>query len=313
MRFLAFLFTVIAFMAPARATEPLADVPFRVSSDGNILVGVMVNGHGPYEFILDTGSTITLAFQNLSEIEHFEPTGGAPLRILAITGAEFYDAYHMGEISIGEARLPDHTGVLVEDWEAPRQTPAGVLGLDFLTKYTLAFDVGANRVKVYERGALPRRELSGYKKANLVAFHFANAADTLFTLRGSIRKRTVNFLIDIGSGSTMLNYKAASAVFAGTVRRTGAEGMTTGSRLKDVFDEKQALRTALIETMRVGPVAFDNAGVWVYDAPIFKELGVNRTSFGLFGADLILRQNFVLDFGNEAIYFAKGGRYKSRY
>ena len=313
MRFLAFLFAVIAFMAPARAAEPLADIPFRVSSDGNILVGVKINGHGPYGFILDTGSTITLAFQNLSEIEHFEPIGGAPLRILAITGAEFYDAYHMGEISIGEARLSDHIGVLVEDWAAPRQTPAGVLGLDFLTKYALAFEVGANRVKIYERGALTRRELSGFKKANLVAFRFANAADTLFTLRGSIRKRTVKFLIDIGSGSTMLNYKAASAVFAGTVRRTGAEGMTTGSRIRDVFDDRQSLRTALIGTMRVGPVVYDNVGVWVYDAPIFEELGVEKTSFGLFGADLILRQDFVLDFGEQKIYFAKGGRYKPRY
>jgi len=98
-------------MMAAKADEPLATIPYRIDYDGLITMGVMVNGKGPYDFIIDTGSTLTLAFSRLAREQGFAPTNGPPKRILGITDARSVPTFVLGEIDVGGVALADHIGI----------------------------------------------------------------------------------------------------------------------------------------------------------------------------------------------------------
>lgn len=303
------IFALLAFMSlfamKATAQEPIAVVPYRIDYDGLITVSVAVNGHGPYDFVLDTGATLTIVFQNLAAIESFQPTGGPRKRILGITGAAELDAFRIGEVSLGGASLPDHVGVVLPDWSPPRKTPSGIIGIDFLRKYAVIFDVRAQTMSLYPHGGLPNEKIRKWKSAKLRANTYAATTGALYTTKGLINRSPTTFVIDLGSVATLINYRAAEAMFSSVVTRDLGEGFTTGSRLKDVFDDRTRTRTARLNRIQIGRTSWRNVGVWVKDAPIFDEIGVQRLPFALLGADLLATQDFALDFGENRLYISK--------
>jgi hypothetical protein len=143
---------------------------------------------------------------------------------------------------------------------------------------------------------------------SLSANTYAAASGALYVTRGLVNRSQANFIVDLGSAATMINYEAAEAIYSSVVSRDLGEGFTTGSRLKDVFDDRTRVRTALINRIQVGRTTWRNVGVWVYDAPIFDEIDVQRRPFGLLGADLIAAQDFALDFGENRLYLSKPSR-----
>jgi predicted aspartyl protease len=298
-------FVLAAFAAPAFAAAPIAEVPYRIDYDGAITVEATVDGRGPYDFIVDTGATLSLVFQNLAARETFAPTGGPPRRVLGITGSAVLDTYRIGDIAIGAAGLDDHVGVIIPDWAPPRKSPAGVIGLDFLRRYAVVFNVRARTISFYPHGEIPKDRIDGWRSIRLRANTYAAASGALYSARGLINRSPTTFLIDLGSGTTLINYRAAEAMFSSVVGRDLGEGFTTGSRLKDVFDDRTKVRTALINRIQIGRLSWRRVGVIVHNAPIFDEIGVQRLPFALLGADLIMGGDFALDFGEHRLYLAK--------
>lgn len=307
MRFFAFIVVSVwlGLAAPLRAAEPLATLPYRVDYAGWITVDVMVNGKGPYDFILDTGSTITFAFDNLALEQGFAPTGGENLRVLGISAEDELTPYHIGNVAVGAARLDDHIGVVLPDWAPPRRTPHGVIGLDFLREYAVYFDYASRTMTLYPHGGVPRARTRELRRVKLAPRDFGKASGALFTTDGLINRKPTTFIVDLGSVSTLINYEAAEAIFSSVMTRDLGEGFTTGSRLKDIFDDRARARTALINRIQIGRVSWRRHGVWVFNSPLFDELDVQRLPFGLAGVDLLADRDFALDFGENEMYIAR--------
>jgi hypothetical protein len=211
----------------------------------------------------------------------------------------------MGDIGIGGVALEDHVGVVIPDWAAPRKSPAGVIGLDFLRRYAVVFNVRARTIELYPHGAIPQDRLKGWRSVKLNANTYAAASGALYSTKGIVNRSPTTFLVDLGSATTMLNYRAAEAMFSSVATRDLGEGFTTGSRLKDLFDDRERVRTAKINRIQIGRTAWRGVGVIVHDAAIFDEIGVQRLPFGLLGADLVMAGDFALDFGERKLYLAK--------
>lgn len=308
MRLLAALIFWLAAAAPLRAAEPVASIPYRVDFGGWFTVAVMVNGQGPYDFVLDTGSTLTLAFRNLANIQAFEPTGGPPLRVLGILSKEELEPYALGDIALGGAVLEDHVGIILGDWAPPRRTPRGIIGLDFLREYAVHFNSATRTMTLYPHGGIPKSELKGLIKVKLTPDDFGATSGALFKAEGLVNRKPVKFIIDLGSASTLINYIAGEAIFS-TVQTTNiGQGFTTGSHLKDVFDDRTHARTALLNRIQLGRAIWRNHGAWIYNAPVFDDLGVQGLAYGLAGVDLFADRDFALDFGENALYVSRRPR-----
>ena len=307
MRVFFALFGLCVFLSPnlTRAQEPIATVPFYFTDDGAMAVAVTIDGRGPYDFIIDTGATLTLAFENLAMRESFVATGAPPRRVIGITGSAIRDTYRIGDIAIGPAIMRQHVGVILDDWSPPRKTPHGILGIDFFRRYAVVFDVRARTMSFYPHGGLPKKKISGWRAIRLKQQTYAAASGALYTTPGFVNRSPTTFIIDLGSLSTLLNYEAAEAIFANTVSIGSSRSMVSGSRLKDVFDDRAQTRSGAIDRIQVGPATWRKVLVWLKDAAIFAELGVANRPYGLLGADLIATQNFALDFGENRLYISK--------
>lgn len=290
------------------AQEPIATIPYFVDDNGAFNVAVTIDGRGPYHFIIDTGATLTLAFENLAAIENFEPTGASKRRVLGISGSALLDTYRIGDVALGPAVMRQHVGVILGDWKPPRTTPQGILGIDFFRQYAVVFDVSDKTLSLYPHGGIPKERIKKWRSIRLRPKTYAAASGALYTTAGYLNRSPTTFIIDLGSVATLVNYDAAESIFSGTISQGGASSVTTGSRLKDVFDDRTRAVTGRFNRIQIGSAIWRNVVVWLKDAPIFEELGVSQVPYGLLGADLLAAQDFALDFGENRLYLSKINR-----
>lgn len=300
-----------AFAHPMSGETPLAEIPYNVDYEGWITVDVMVNGAGPYKFIVDTGATVTAVFENLSVRQNFTPVNRPPIRILGLTAAQRLPAFSVGDISIAGRTLDDHVGVILPDWEPPRQTPQGVLGLDFLTQYTVLVDADARLIRLYDPALPPNERDRGWSHTSLTKDGFGQDSGFLYRIRTTMNGRRIPCIIDLGASGTLLNYSALRRLLSGFyVNQSRDTGFTTGSRLHDIFDNTEKARLARISRVGIAAARWRDQTFVVFDAPIFQELGVGRTPFCLVGSDLMLRNNFMFDFAREQLFIGPQARYR---
>lgn len=303
MKVIAFL---IAFFlgATAAAEAPLVVAPYKVSEEGAVIVEATVNGAGPFPFILDTGATLTLAFENLRAKADLRP-GSGNKRILALSGAETHPTALIGDIALGQIVLNDHVGAILPDWEAPRETPAGVIGIDFIGKYALLFDVDARTISFYPRGGLPKEEMKRWRSTLLSPVSIDEQPVGIFLVNGRVNGEPGRFVIDLGLSTTLLNYRFAEAIYANQIISGSGLAGTTGSRINDLFDDRTRVSSATLRTIMIAGVRWRRPNVLVFNAPLFDELGVQRLPLGLLGADILMRQDFAIDFANGRLYFGQ--------
>lgn len=295
----------LAAFAAARAAAPVTVVPYEITKEGAIVIDVTVDGRGPYPFIVDTGATLSLVFENFARGRALEPAATASIRILSISGARVLDPVVIGDIAAGATLARRKTGVILPDWEAPRVTPAGVIGLDILEAFALAFDVDAKTIAFYPKGGLPEDLTGRMRKVPIRLTKYTDAGAELFTMRGKVNGEPITFIVDLGLATTLVNYAAGDALFANTITVAGGRTATTSTRLDDVFDDRTKVNAGIMRTISAGTQRWSRKIVWIYDAPLFEELGVHRLSYGLIGADLLTRQDFAIDFEARRIFFER--------
>ncbi|MEQ1930804.1 MAG: retropepsin-like aspartic protease [Parvularculaceae bacterium] len=310
MRLILLLLALVLAPLGARAAEPVSTVSYRLDYGGWYTVPVMVNGRGPYDFIIDTGASHSIVFGNLHAIQNFAPTGGPPQRVLGLAASGRFPTYHIGEIALGTARLSGVVTVVLDEWKVGDEAPFGVLGLDFLSEYFVIVDRARSEVRLYDEDE--PLELAGrkWKWTSLTRRDFGLADAGLYTVDGYVNNRLVRFMIDLGATGTIINGKAK-----GKIEKAGGFSIvsnpvsgSTGSRVKGALNERAEQQPMRVERIRLGRTTWYKEIVYVHDAPVFDELGVQNDAFGLLGADLFHERSFAFDFKGGRLWIGPKGK-----
>lgn len=296
---LALLAAALLWTMPAAANSPTAVVPYRIDYDGWYTVPVFIDGEGPYDFIVDSGATVTVVFRKLADRRAMKLTGRPPRRILGLVGSEKLPVYRIGDVAVGGATLPSLLSVVIEDWPDDRATPDGVLGLDLLSRYTVLFDARRQVIEFHSPVSAPLEGTARWARTDLIADDFGQGAGELYRFTARVGPHRIPFVLDLGAAGTIINYSALRRMMSGVhIDGTRDSGFSTGTRLNDIFSETDVARLARIRLLRVGAASWRNLLYIVFDAPIFEELGVDRRPFGFFGSDNFTDRSFVADFPN---------------
>lgn len=296
---LALLTAALLWAMPAMANTPAAAVAYRIDYDGWYTVPVYIDGEGPYDFIIDSGATVTVVFRKLADRRAMQLTDRPPRRILGLVGSERLPVYRIGDVSIGGATLPSLLSVVIEDWPDDRPGPDGVLGLDFLARYTVLFDARRSAIEFYSPLTAPLEGTARWAKTELVADDFGQNAGELYRFTARVGQHRIPFVLDLGAAGTIINYSALRKLMAGLhIDGSRDSGFSTGTRLNDIFSKTDTARLVKIRLLRVGGASWRNLLYIVYDAQIFKELGADRRPLGFFGSDNFAGRSFVADFPN---------------
>ena len=305
MRFVLGLIFLVFAAPQLQAAEPVTTVPYRIDYTGWLTVKVMVNGQGPYDFIVDSGATHSIAFQNLADQQNFMQTGGEMQTVLGLAAIGSFPPHLIGEISVGEASMGGLISVVLPDWQV-EERPAGILGLDFLRKYICVFDREKNELRLYSHDDPPTEDVKNWKYAELKADNFGLETNYLYTIEAKINSRRVRFLLDLGASGTVINRNAVGAVvrtgFRVSIRPSGGEAR---DRITDALEKSEAATTMIVDRFKVGRNYWYRQKLLIHNAPIFRELGVHTQPFGLFGADLLRERSFMLDFEGGELRIGK--------
>lgn len=134
----------------APADSAAGEVPLEMAgvNDAAILVAVHVNGRGPFDFVLDTGATLTCVDAGLSQRLELPAEPGNIGFGADVSGSGRVQIVRIDSLRIGNATATDLPGCVL-DLEHIRTAGVemeGLLGLNFLRQFDVALD--------FERGVV---------------------------------------------------------------------------------------------------------------------------------------------------------------
>ena len=290
----------------SKATAPseeasLFALPTTFDHIGRVVVPAMVNGKGPFRFIVDTGATYSTVSPGLVRALGLKPAEVSGIVVNGITGtakvsAVTIDSLQTGDLTVGALVVP-------VVWAPVMAGADGIFGAAGLTEKSLSVDFERNRVRV-GRGIDPALRKEAMK------IHAARLTHGLITLESQVGRVRTLAVIDTGSERTLGNLALRDALRLRN--RTGAEALVTSVYGATEQVERGELWTApmiSIDAMRINDVQV------VYgDFHIFKVWGMEDKPAIIVGMDVLGTVGSLgIDFKNQDIYFTSSRANTTRF
>ena len=164
--FVAALFT-LGIQAETPCPADIKPVPFHNSRQHQMVVEVSINNAGPYDFLLDTGSQMTVVDRSLAAKLDLATTGKANLAGVSVQGQTTFA--HLDTLELGNYASLNHR-VLVYDMNRMQKAGfaiRGLLGEDFLSRFDVFIDNAHSVLCIADSGAMEPSVKTVYEpKAN---------------------------------------------------------------------------------------------------------------------------------------------------
>jgi len=260
---------------------------------GRVVVPVMVNGRGPFRFIVDTGANHSTISPDLVQTLGLK-TAGAPSVVLdGITGTArvtfvTIERLQAGDLTINESALP-------VVWAPVMAGADGILGAAGLAGKTLVVDFQRNRVVIaHTVGSSMRSEATRIRALRLT--------QGLITLETKVGRIPVRAVLDTGSERTLGNLALRNALNVTPTRGQGVAMVTSVYGATKEVEEGEIRRapTISIEGFRINDVAIVYGGFH-----IFKVWEMEDKPAMIIGMDVLgTVASLGIDFKNQEVYLA---------
>ncbi len=225
----------------------VASVPLRLVNRYQMIVAVSLNNSGPYNFLLDTGTQITMIDADLANELHLKTHGAA-----VVAGAGFQVAASFSQLDqIGAgSQIVANQKVLVNDIQKLKSANLqiqGILGEDFLEHFDVLIDNAHNRLCLDDTGAM-RAVVKGIRVPLLTSARVSDDAalpnPLIIAVRLSDGKRPVRLKLDSGANAPFL-YNTSQYMALGLARGKSWHG-------GGVDGKQQAFSALPLQDMKVG-------------------------------------------------------------
>ncbi len=183
--------------------DALYAAPTRLDRIGRIMAPVMVNGQGPFRFIVDTGASRTVISPRLVERLGLSASTEQPLTIHGVTGAGSVPSVKIDELRAGDIVLRDRRLAVIEPHVFAGAD--GILGVEGFEGMRIRVDFATDRIEI----SRPRRSVMGGDWVQVpVKFRFGR----LMVADARIGKIHVKAVIDTGAERTLGNLALRNAL-----------------------------------------------------------------------------------------------------
>jgi len=222
---------VSTLSAETRCPGNVASLPFHLVNRHQIIVAVSVNHSGPYSFLLDTGTQLTMLDPSLAASLHLDMQG--KVRVHSVGIHAYASSAQLDQIEAGSHAVANQK-VLVYDLQNLQATGLniqGVLGEDFLEHFDMLID-NAQSLLCLDDSAAMRAELKG---SHVALVEPAQAPDDaqlpkslIVVAKLSDGMRPIRLKLDSGSNVPFLyntsDYLALGLVHGARLNGGGANG-----------------------------------------------------------------------------------------
>ena len=250
-------------------------------------VEVMVNGRGPYHFLVDSGADTSVV--GLRIARDLQLPMGRPAILHTTTASSRVDRVLVNQLRLGSSMIHNLELPALREQDMGGQ---GMIGIDALVRQRLMMDFEKRVIKA-EDARTPTKMLDGEivvtalrRRGQLILTHVTAAG------------LPVDAVVDTGSEITIGNLALRDKLIRGnrrkflTIPATGVTGVTVN------------LQLAKIAELKLGSVTLRNVPIAFADVPPFAVFGLSRQPALLLGTDLLdTFRRVSLDFQARKVRF----------
>lgn len=276
---------------PERAQVQVASGDTRLDRSRRVVAPVMVNGQGPFRFVVDTGANRSAISRDLAERLGLTPHGvGEVNSIDGVISAPLVNVESMqyGSLPVHAAALPLLEGAVLGGAD-------GLLGVDGLRERRLTLDFERRCIEIADASAA--RRLRGWNEAS-GELRFGN----LLLVEGRARGVAINLLIDTGAGSNFANTALLDALDATPIQ---AGEFPDQVRRAYTAGQPIVLDTAMmIPQLVFGEVTARNIVAYVGDFHIFDLWGLRDEPTLIVGMPVLEQARGIsIDYERAEVHF----------
>lgn len=250
-------------------------------------VPVLVNGRGPYQFVVDSGADTSVV--GLRIARDLQLPLGTPAILNSTTARNLVDRVLVAQLTLGPSTVTDLELPALKESDVGGD---GLVGIDALKRQRLMLDFENKLIRV-EDAALPQARLP-----NEIVIIARRQKGQLILTEVQALGLPLDAVIDTGSEVTIGNSALRDKLIRRnrdkfwTVPATGVTGVTMN------------LQMARIGELRLGPVILRDVPMAFADVPPFKLFGLDKEPALLLGTDLLESFRRVsLDFKARKVRF----------
>jgi predicted aspartyl protease len=254
-------------------TTPSYAIATRSGRIGMIVAPVMINGQGPFRFMLDTGANRTVLANGTVAKLALESAPDDHTLVRGISGLTTVPLVHVASVASGTLQIHDlsapvMSGAMFEDID-------GILGADGLAGMRLTADFVRDRVVISAS--------SGASPSALYTLHGRFVSERLLLVQARINGISTAAVIDTGTTRTLGN----EALLAALTQAYPAATAAAKDGAVDVTDTAQSGTERRIPTLRFGTADINNLRVVFGDYGVFKTWGLEDKPALLLGMDVL--------------------------
>jgi predicted aspartyl protease len=277
----------------AEAIEQLADImveapepryvsPTRRDQIGRIWAPVMINGHGPFRLVLDTGASHSAVTALVALALGIPMDRSPPVLLHGVTGFATVPTIKVDTLTVGDLAVDSPTLPIVPDALGGAQ---GILGAEGLAGKRIFIDFRHDKIVI----TYSHNEKSSRDFVN-VPFHAIR--DTLVVVNAVIDDVRVKAIIDTGGQTTIANLALRSALARRSALFRGKPDEIIGAT-----KEVQAGEILPMPAIEFGSIQIRDSGVTFADIYIFKQWKLLNEPAILIGMDALgLLDTLVIDY-----------------
>ena len=235
---------------PALATTP---VQFRLVQN-LIVTSVLVNGTGPFDFVVDTGASSTVIDSELAKQLSLSALESETVH--TVTGSKTVYRYRVDSVALGPKFVRSLTVLCAEPRDMHGMSPKvrGVLGQNFLSEFDYILNYRDQRIEFEEGG-----EYAGKLQGPRLPVERDRGRVLITTQPSCPQKRALKLVMDSGVSSVV--------VFNTTTKNTDLEiGLDINGRINaSTIVGSKAISTGRLRKLQIGAEKFSWLPVGVVD------------------------------------------------
>jgi predicted aspartyl protease len=265
---------------------------------GRVVVPVLINGQGPFRFIVDTGANRSTISPRLVSLLGLKPATDSTVVVNGITGSAptvfvTVESLRAGDLAIDGLKLP-------VVWAPVLAGADGILGAAGLSEKSLLIDFQRNRVEI-------GRYLGLAERAHSVRIHTLPPTHGLVTLDARVGGVHVTAILDTGAERTLGNLALRNALKKPD-RRLALAQLTS---VYGATEEVEVGEVGMAPSISLDPVHINNVAIVYGDFHVFKVWELKDRPALIIGMDVLgTVASLSFDFKNQNVYVtsvANGG------
>jgi len=277
-------------------------VPVSFTDDGGMLIDVLVDGQGPYPFLIDTGSTTTAIFDDARTTLGLDIIPGRQVEVRGIVGTAMRPVVKAGSMDIGTIREEDKVIVVLDSRrQNAGETAWGLVGLDILQDFALAWYPEEQYFYFIPQKSLAPYVESGWIDVPMYRDPYGSGFEELYFADVSIDGRTIPGLIDLGSAFTLMNWEDIQHPNL----RKSRQNLRREWQLQGAVEDFLPTVASIYPVISIGSYDYYDHTVLVHEFDSGNITGMAGQPLFIAGASMFAEHDFIMDFANDRLYLSR--------